>query len=84
MTVNHITERTELMDGLYQGIGISMFLQIVKSIQVHTVEAFCRMTSADKVFRRGKGRLAEKTMQCGMGLKAGNACDAGVSGFEWL
>ena len=45
--VNHVTEGLEFIlpvDGLDQGIGIGMSLQVIERIQVHAVEAFCGMT----------------------------------------
>lgn len=43
--VNRIAEIPEfilLADGLDEGIRISMFLQVIKGIQMHAAEAFCR------------------------------------------
>ena len=45
--VNHITESPEfilLVDRLDERVRISMSLQVIKSIQVHAVEAFCGMS----------------------------------------
>ena len=61
--VNHITESPEfilLVDGLDEGVRISMFLQVIKSIQVHAVEAFCGMSFRYKVFWGRKGGPAEE------------------------
>lgn len=63
VSVNHVAESPEfilVVDGLDKCIGIRMFLQVIKCIQMHTVENFCGMAFRYRAFLRRKGRLAEK------------------------
>ena len=72
VAVDHATESPEfilLMDGLEEGVGISMLLQVIEGIQVHAVESFSRMPLGNKIFRRGKGWPAEKSKGGTIGSK---------------
>lgn len=72
VAVDHATESPEfilLMDGLEEGVGISMLLQVIEGIQVHAVESFSRMPLGNKIFRRGKGWPAEKSKGGAIGSK---------------
>lgn len=64
VAVDHFTESPKfifLMNGLDEGVGISMILLVIERIQIHTVEAFSGMPLGTKIFRRRKGRSAEKS-----------------------
>lgn len=64
VAVNHTAESPEfifLMNGLDEGIGINVLLQIIKSVQMHAVKPFCGIAFCYKVFRGRKERLTEKS-----------------------